>query len=109
MVYGLDSLRHYTVICRDNKYGYIGKICTAGAHCGKRLVSRGVKEGYVLPVQADAVSADMLGYSARFARCNVRIAYRIEQRGLAVIDVTHNDDYRCARDEILFLVLLLGK
>ena len=42
----------------------------------------------------DGVSADVLGDSAGFARGDARLANRIHQRGLAVIDVAHERDDR---------------
>ena len=51
------------------------------------------------------VSADVLRDAARLARRDVRLADDIEQRGFAVVNVAHDGDHRCARFELLRLVL----
>jgi hypothetical protein len=40
------------------------------------------------------IGADVLRNAARFARCDFRTADIVEQRGLAVIDVTHDGHHR---------------
>ena len=45
----------------------------------------------------DAVSADVLGDAAGFARRDAGLADRIHERGLAVIDVSHESDDRRAQ------------
>ena len=52
----------------------------------------------------DAVGADVLGDPAGFARRDARLADRIHERRLAVIDVTHERDDRSARLEFFFLL-----
>ena len=51
----------------------------------------------VLPLYVGLVRADVLGDPAGFAGDDVRVADRVEQRGLAVVDVTHDGDDRRAR------------
>ena len=53
-----------------------------------------------LPLIVDAVSADVLGDAARLAGCDVRVADIVEQGGLAVVNVTHNDDDRGTGDQL---------
>ena len=45
----------------------------------------------------DRVRADVLSDAACFAFGDARLAYRVEQRSLAVIDVPHHRDDRSAR------------
>src|SRR6185437_8067167 len=52
------------------------------------------------------IRADVLRDAARFTRDDVRLADVIEQRGLAVVDVTHDGDDGRTRDEIFRRVLL---
>ena len=54
----------------------------------------GVKESYLLTVEVDSVSADVLCYSARLGSCHICVAYGIEQRCLSVVNMTHNDHDR---------------
>ena len=56
----------------------------------------------------DLVGADVLGDAASFARGHIGLADRVEQRGLAVVDVTHDGDDRGAVDEVLLVVGELG-
>ncbi len=52
----------------------------------------------------DAVGADVLGDAAGFARRDARLADRVHERRLAVIDVTHERDDRAARLEFFLLL-----
>ena len=58
----------------------------------------------LVAVVIDAVRADVLRNPAGFASCDARLANRVHQRGLAVIDVPHESDDRRARLEFLFLL-----
>jgi hypothetical protein len=49
------------------------------------------------PFGLDLIGADVLGDAAGFARHDVGLADRVEQRGLAVVDVAHDGDDRRAR------------
>ena len=69
----------------------------------------------VLLVVVDLVGADVLGDAAGLARGDLGLADRVQQRGLAVVDVAHDRDHRRAVDEVLvgvgelrFLGLLVG-
>jgi hypothetical protein len=56
-------------------------------------VARGIEEGDNALVGFYVVGADMLGYAAGFTGGHARLANVVEQRGLAVIDVTHDGDH----------------
>ena len=99
-----DRLRHHAVIRRHHKDRNVGRLSAAGAHRGKRGMAGRVDEGDLLAVLFDLVGADMLGDAAGLARDHIGIADGVEQRGLAVVDVTHDRDHRGARYEIFFLV-----
>ena len=51
------------------------------------------------------IGADMLRDAASLARHDIRVADRIQQRGLTVVDVAHDRDDRRARFQIFGLVL----
>ena len=70
----------------------------AGAHLREGFVARRVEEDDVAVVDRHLVGADVLRDAAGFALGDVRLADRVEQRGLAVVDVTHDRDDRGARD-----------
>ena len=50
-----------------------------------------------LSARLHLIGADMLGDAAGLAGDHIRAADRVEQRGLAVVDVAHDRDHRRAR------------
>ena len=90
----LDGLRHHAVIGGDDQDHDVGDLGAAGAHRGERGVARRIDEGDLLAAfgRGDLIGADMLGDAAGFAGHHVGMAERVEQRGLAVIDVAHDGD-----------------
>ena len=106
MVDGLDRLRHDAVVCGNDEHDDVGDLGTAGAHCCERLVTRRVDEGDLLAVDVDDRCADVLGDAAGLARNDAGMANRVEQRGLAVIDMTHDgDDGRTGHEVVLGVVV----
>ena len=94
----LDRLRHQAVVGRDHQDDDVGDVGAARAHLGEGLVARRVEEGDLRLVrQRHLIGADMLGDAAGFARDHVGAAQRVEQRGLAVIDMAHDRDDRRTR------------
>ena len=76
----------------------------ARAHGGECLVARRVDEGDLRAVRhLHLIGADMLGDAACLAGRDVGGAQRVEQRGLAVVDVAHDGHDRRTR-----LQLVLG-
>ena len=57
----------------------------------------------------DLVGTDVLGDAAGLARDDVRLADRVEQSGLTVVDVTHDGHDRRTRDEHLLAALVLAE
>ena len=102
---GFDRLRHDAVIGRHHQHRDIGRLGAAGTHGGERLVARGVEEGDLLAVHFDLIGADVLGDAAGFARDHIGLADRVEQRGLAVVDVAHDGHDRRAIGQVLGLVV----
>ena len=47
------------------------------------------------------IGADMLGDAAGLVRRDIGLAHRVEQRGLAVVDMAHDGDDRRARLQML--------
>ena len=90
MVYSFDRLRHDTVVGGNDKNGNIRSHSAACAHCGERLVPRRVKEGYILALYANTVSAYMLSDAARLAGGDMGVSDSVEQRCFAVVNVTHD-------------------
>ena len=101
VVDGLDGLRHHGVVGCHNDDTYIGYLGTAGTHGGKCLMARSVEEGYVASVgQLHTVRTYVLGYTACLAGDYVGVADIVEQRSLAVVDVTHYGHNRRTADQI---------
>ena len=96
-------LRHDAVIGRDNQHDDIGHISTPRAHGGEGSVARCVDESKCRAIMINGVSADVLRDSTRFASRYARLANRVKQRGLAMIDMAHERDDGTARLEFLFL------
>ena len=57
------------------------------------------------------VSADVLGNTASLTGRHFGAANIVQQRGFAMVDVTHDGDHRCARQRLSFLALhvVIGK
>ena len=92
-----DRLRHHAVVGGDHEDRDVGRAGAACAHGGERLVTRRVDERDRVAVVGGLVRADVLRDPARFAGDDVRVADRVEQRGLAVVDVAHDGDDRRTR------------
>ena len=60
-------------------------------------------------VLLDLVRTDVLGDAAGLARDDVRLADAVEERGLAVVDVTHHGDDRRARLEERLVVVVFAE
>ena len=66
-----------------------------------------VDEGDATVAAIDLVRADGLRDATGFARDDVRVPDRVEQRRLAVVDVTHDRDHRRARLEQRFVFFVV--
>ncbi len=94
----LDRLLLDAVIGGDHQHDDVGDVGAARAHRGKGLVARRVDEGDPLAaLQDDLIGADMLRDAAGLAGGHVGLAQRVEQRGLAVVDMAHDGDDRRPR------------
>ena len=96
----LDRLRHHAFVGGDHQHDDVGDLGAARAHRSERLMAGSVDERDRAAVGLDGVRADVLRDSAELARGHVGVANRVEQRGLAVIDVAHHGDDRRARDAL---------
>ena len=105
MVDGFHGLRHDTVVGGNDQNGDIGRLRAAGAHCREGFMPRGIKEGDFLAGNGNAVCADRLSETARFACGDGGMADGVEQGGFAVVDMAHNAYDRVTRDKGLGRVL----
>ena len=102
----LLRLRHDAVVGGDDEHGDVGHLRAAGAHGGEGLVAGRVEERDQAAVVVGLVRADVLGDPARLGRDDRRLADRVEQRRLAVVDVAHDRHDRRARLQRLLGVLV---
>ena len=93
-------LRHHAVVRRDDEDDDVRDPRTAGAHHRERLVTRCIEEHDVAVVDLHGVGTDVLRDAAGLALGDARGADRVEQRGLAVIDVAHDRHNRRAGDDV---------
>ncbi len=103
---GLLRLRHDAVVGCDDEHRDVRHLRAAGAHGGERFVARRVEERDLPAVDVDLVGADVLRDAACLGRDDLRVADRVEQRRLAVVDVAHDRDDRRTRDERLFGIVV---
>src|SRR5579862_241215 len=105
----LARLRHDTVVGGDDEHRDVGHLGAASEHGGERLVARRVEEGDLASVDLGLVGADVLGDAAGLGLDDRGLADRVEERGLAVVDVAHDRDDRWARlERLLGIVVALG-
>ena len=102
----LNCLRLNAIVSRNYKHCDVCNLCASSTHSRKRFVSRSVEEYNFLAVDLDLRSTDVLRYSSGLTGCNIGVTDSIEQRSLAVINVPHYSDDRCARFEFAFLILV---
>ncbi len=100
-----DCLRHHAIVGGDNQHDDIGDFGAARTHGGEGGVARCIDECDLgARWRGHLIGADMLGDAAGFARRHVGRPNGIEQRRLAVVDVTHHGDDRRARRKLRRIV-----
>ena len=100
-----DCLRFYAVISRDDQNDDVRHFGAARTHGGEGCVAGRIDEGHLgAGARRNLISADVLRDAAGLARNNVRLPDCVEQRSLAVVDVTHDGDDRRARHEVCRVV-----
>ena len=110
----LDGLGHDAVVGSHDQNDDVGHLGAAGTHGRKGRVAGGIDEGDLTIVDHDLRSADGLRNAARLAGSDAGVTDGVEQRRLAVVDVTHDGDDRGARLKVGGIVveregvLLLG-
>ena len=107
MTESLESLGHEPVIGGDHEDNDIRDIRTACAHGREGCVTRGINEGDGMALPFDGIGTDALGDATRLAGSDLGTTDCVEQRGLAVIDMSHEGDDGSAR--LIRLRLLLNR
>ena len=99
------GLRHDAVVRGDDENGDVGHLRSPRTHGRERLVAGCVEEGDLPPAHVGLVGADVLRDPACLGLDHGGLANRVQQRRLAVVDVTHDRDDRRPRREVLGGVL----
>src|SRR5438445_8988899 len=99
----VDRLRHDAMVSRYNQHNEIGHIGAARADGGEGRVAWRVNESKCRAIMIDAVRSDMLSDPAGFTSRYARLANRVQKRGLAMIDVSHERDDGATWLELLLL------
>ena len=102
----LLGLGHHAVVGGHHRDDDVGCLGTARTHGGERPWP-GCPEGDHATLGLDVVGTDMLRNAAGFARSHLGAADVVQQRGLAVVDVTHHGHHRRTR-QLLGVGMLLA-
>ncbi len=98
------GLLHRTVVGGDDEDDDVDRVGAARAHGRERGVTGRVDDRQVVALSGDdLVGADVLRDAAGLAVDEVRAADRVDQRGLAVVDVAEEGDGRRAQHEAALL------
>ena len=87
-------LRHYSIICSNNKNYYICYICSPGSHLGKSFMAWSVYKSYTSWFISYVVCANMLCNSTSFTRSNLFFSYIVQQTCFPMVNMAHNS-YDC--------------
>ena len=110
----LDRLGHDAVVGSHDQNNDVGHLGTTGTHSRKGGMTRGIDEGDLAVINHDLRSTDGLRDAARLAGSDAGVTDGVEEARLAVVDVAHDGDDRCARLKVGGIVveregvLLLG-
>ena len=104
---GFQGLRHDAVVGSDHQNHDVGHVGAAGAHRAEGRMARRIEERDLLQLvfpfgmrNGNRVSADVLRDAAGFPGGDVGFADHIEQRRLAMVNVSHDGDHGRARTEV---------
>src|SRR5690606_37012557 len=109
MLHRFFGLRHDAIIGCHHQDHDIGGLGTTGTHGGKRRVAGGVQEGDHAAIRFHMVGTDVLGDTTRFTGGHLGAADVVEQRGLAMVNVTHDGHHRRTADFFALEVHGLGQ
>ncbi|CEE73405.1 membrane hypothetical protein [Xanthomonas citri pv. citri] len=99
------GLRHHAIVGGNHQHHDVGDLGATGTHRGKRGMAGRIQEADDATTGFDVVRTDVLGNAAGFAGGDLGTADVIQQRGLAVIDVTHDGDHRRTRRGLALRIL----
>ena len=96
MVDTLNSLWFHSFICCDYYDGNISKFSSSCTHYRKGLMSRSIKESYLLSVFVYLICSDLLCDSTCFSCCNLCFPYVVKYGSLTMIYMPHYAYHRCS-------------
>src|SRR5205085_10193392 len=103
MVNGFTGLRHDTIVSRYDNDGDMGDMSASSTHSSKCFVTWRIQEGYLLAIDLNLVSADMLGDPTCFSGRYFGFTYRIKERRFPMVYVPHNRDNRRNNHHVVFM------
>src|SRR5262245_25839716 len=102
VVEGLLGLRHDAVVGRHDQHDDVDRAGATRAHGGERRVARRIDDRERVTVLGrDLVGPDVLRDATGLTVGDVRLTDRVDQRGLAVVDVAQEGHARRALGELL--------
>src|SRR5690606_3225506 len=109
VLYRFLGLRHHAVIGGHHQDHNVGGLGTAGTHRSKGRVTGGIEEGDHAAVGFHVVGTDVLGNATGFAGGHAGTADVVEQRGLAMVNVTHDGNHAVVGDFLALVLHVLGE
>src|SRR5882757_3997946 len=100
VLYRFDGLRHDAIVGAHHQDHDIGDLGAARPHGTERGVAGSIEKRHHALRSLDVIGAYMLRDAAGLARRHLGASYIVEQRRLAVIDVTHHRDHRGTRQHL---------
>ena len=94
MVNSFNGLRHYAIVCSYYQNSHVGYLGTTGTHSGEGFVTGGIQKDDLLALVINFICTNVLGNTASLACSNISFTNSVQQRCFAVVNVTHNSDYR---------------
>ena len=92
-----NGLRHDAVVSGHHQNGNVGGFRTTRPHGREGFMAWRVDEGDQTTICLHLIGADVLGNATGFSRHHIGFAQRIQQRGFAMVNVTHDGDHGWAR------------
>ena len=107
MADGLHGLGHHAVVRRHHQNRDIRGVGSPHTHGRKRFVSGRIQEGDLLSVDLNGIGADMLGNAAGLLIRHIGLTDGVKERGLAMVNVSHDADNGRSGNHILLVLLIL--
>ena len=113
MIECLNRLRLHAIVSCDHQDRDVSDLSATCTHGRESLVTGGIDERDLAiafcRVSGGLVGTDVLGDATCLAADDIGFANRIEESGLAMVDVTHDGDNRRTNDEVILIAFVLAE